>query len=1424
MSIQPTHSLAVSVFGAIAVSIVCSSAAPAASFLGFDERLACQTVIEDWRHAQRIWPEDNATAKPERSDILGDAMIMARVRQTDHQEAILANRYGWLINAAQLQAELNRIARSSRMPQRLAELFALLDNDAVLIAECVARPILVERHLARLETKDSIKLESLQPVRHAGASLQAVTGISLALPIISTRTESDFLDSWRVMDFPEGRYAHSSIWTGSEMIIWGGFSNGAPLDTGSRYDPLTDTWTGISLNNAPSARGNPVATWTGTHMLVWGGNVSGSSQTNSGGRYDPVADQWLPISQDGAPTARLAAASVWTGTEWLIWGGHAPPFNVYGDGARYNPHSDTWQPISMEQAPDARYNHQAVWTGGEMLIWGGQVAGTSYLGSGARYNPTTDSWTETNPIGAPSPRTGHTAVWADKAMIIWGGRDPDNTSVNTGAIYDPVTDSWESTDTAGTPGTRLWHKAVWTGDEMLVWGGSWPAYPQGGGRFDPLTNSWSSMSASNAPQGRESHTMVWTGEELVIWGGTRGSGSVLTSGARYHPESDSWQSINDHNAPPARGNHVSVWTGSEKLIWGGDGSNGSRYDPVLDTWTSMNIDNAPLGRIRTSAVWTGTEMIIWGGISFSTPRNTGGRYNPSTDSWQPTSLSDVPSPRQWHSAVWNGEHMIVWGGQDSEYLDDGGLYDPLTDQWLPLVGDDPPLARVEHTAVWTGEEMLIWGGRQGLSVRLNSGARYHPGTQTWTPTSLDDVPAARYHHSAVWTGSELVVWSGNGGGQTGGVYDPATDSWRPTSMDNVPIRRQRGQVTAWTGTEMIVWGGWSTLLTVTGGRYDPATDSWRAMSLRGVPGARDAATAVWTGNEMVVWGGHSNAVAIYDPELPLPEPQLRILSVQPSPSRAGETVTIVVEVFDAYGEAPDDGQVLVSADTGETCTDAGPPSSQQASALFACQITFSTMGDRMLSASFSGSASHADLDTGDADYPHAVVSNQLFTLSGQTTGLTGSGLELQLNQDEILAIDNEGLFSFMTGLDDAATWALTVHQQPTGPSQTCSIEPLAGQIDGADVDDVAVVCQTEFFSIGGEVSGLEGEGLTLELNNTDGLLIESDGSFVFPTALIDGSAYLVTVASQPLGPAQTCSVDNAGGYLDGGPVENVIVVCETNLYRVGGLVSGLTGQGLLLDNNGLEQHAINGNGSFHFPTLHPQGTPYEVIILQQPTAPAQTCSVDGGIGEVGVEHVTSIEVDCESDEYVITASAGEGGSITPAGSVFVAAGEPAVFELAADDGFHLANVAGSCEGQLDGMTYTTVPVTADCTIEAEFVYQGPAELIVAVSPGTSVVDWPLRPQLVVHVLNIDQEIVEDDDFTVVIVSLSDHVSNGQLSGTLQRQASGGVIIFDDLVIDQVGEGYVLEVVDSKSQLIPGFSELFNVVEDRVFSDRFSNDQ
>jgi N-acetylneuraminic acid mutarotase len=888
--------------------------------LTFAQRVAYQRAIEDvyWRH--RIWPKERPDAKPPLDAVMSQAQLEKKVADYLRKSQALEDYWHRPITAEQLQAEMDRMAQHTKQPEVLRELFEALGNDPFLIAECLARPALAERLLTSWYTYDQTLHEKLklsknndhlkfaavswpkEPLESWLTTAETHVRNTIAERIASYRlrqtSEGDggcTDDTWTATAGPpDGRYNHPAVWTGTEIITWGGGAFG--MNTGGRYNPITDTWTNTSTTNAPSARTNHTAVWTGTEMIVWGGN----SGTNTGGRYNPGTDSWTATSTTNAPTARVGHVAVWTGTEMIVWGGWdgIPP--SFDTGGRYNPNTDTWTATSTTTAPTGRRDFTATWTGSEMIVWGGATDYTG-LNTGARYNPVTNSWLTTSTTNAPAARWAHTAVWTGSEMIVWGGTVGCCDYFNTGGKYDPGTDTWVATSTTGAPDARVLHTALWTGTEMIVWGGANVTIGNfnfnTGGRYNPDMDSWTATSTTSAPEGRNSHTAVWTGTEMIVWGGYHGPFPSLNSGGRYNPSTDNWISIGNSNVPDSRKDHTAIWTGSEMIIWGGVGctqgpncflNTGARYIPGIDSWTATTTANAPSARSSHTAVWTGSEMIIWGG-----GLNTGGRYNPGLDSWTSTSTTNAPSARSSHTAVWTSSEMVVWGGVEGNVqldtrgrdnaspaspptptptptplppLNTGARYNPDTDSWLATSTTNAPAGRASHTAVWTGSEMIVWGGTGcNLDCFLSTGGRYNPGSDSWTPTSTTNAPSARYLHTAVWTGTEMIVWGGGGypGTNTGGRFNPDTDSWTPTSTTNAPDARFY-HTTVWTGNEMIIWGGTGQFVLNTGGRYDPSTDAWIFTTTANAPFDRFSHSAVWTGTEMIVWGGlidFGNAVA-----------------------------------------------------------------------------------------------------------------------------------------------------------------------------------------------------------------------------------------------------------------------------------------------------------------------------------------------------------------------------------------------------------------------------------------------------------------------------------------------------------------------------------------------------------------------------------
>lgn len=136
------------------------------------------------------------------------------------------------------------------------------------------------------------------------------------------------------------------------------------------------------------------------------------------------------------------------------------------------------------------------------------------------------------------------------------------------------------------------------------------------------------------------------------------------------------------------------------------------------------------------------------------------------------------------------------------------------------------------------------------------------------------------------------------------------------------------------------------------------------------------------------------------------------------------------------------------------------------------------------------------------------------------------------------------------------------------------------------------------YKIGGTVNGLNGAGLVLQNNGGDFLQIASDGHFSFQTGLASGSAYAVSVQSQPTPPTgatpQHCIVTSGTGTVGSADVTSVSVSCTKRPARFAYIVNSgsNTISGYAINSDTGELTAMSGSpfGTGSLPrslTVHP---------------------------------------------------------------------------------------------------------------------------------------------------------------------------------------------------------------------------------------------
>jgi len=349
--------------------------------------------------------------------------------------------------------------------------------------------------------------------------------------------------------------------------------------------------------------------------------------------------------------------------------------------------------------------------------------------------------------------------------------------------------------------------------------------------------------------------------------------------------------------------------------------------------------------------------------------------------------------------------------------------------------------------------------------------------------------------------------------------------------------------------------------------------------------------------------------------------------------------------------------------------------------------------------------------TQSANVANVVVtcSDLAFSLGGSIQGLNASGLVLANGTDTLAVPAGATQFTFQQPVAYTSSYAVTVSVQPQGLS--CSVTNGKGTMPAASLASVVVSCTDQPYSVGGTVSGLNGQGGLVLANGTDRLSVTAGASsFTLPMRVPFGSAYDVTVQSAPGG--MQCSVMNGAGVMGPANVSNIAVSCAADVYTVGGSISGLSAAGLVLNDSADPLPVAAGATSFVMPGTLPAGAAYDITVQTQPAG--LTCAVINGQGTVGSAPVTNISVDCAPDTYTV------GGSISglhTSGLVLVNGSD--VLAVAAN-AMTFTLPTSLPAGSAYAITLQTHPVGVACTISNGSGIIGSSNIVdvtVSCSPG-----------------------------------------------------------------------------------------------------------
>ena len=309
---------------------------------------------------------------------------------------------------------------------------------------------------------------------------------------------------WRPVGPLAPRQGNIAVWTGHEVVYWGGDRPGRAPE-GAAYDPHTDRWRRLSRSPLTN-RSGAGAVWTGREVVIFGG-INGAGPQNDGAAYDPATDHWRTIGA-GPLSGRVPLAVAWTGAEVLVVGARGPGlFDGLQDAAAYDPARDTWR--ALPGLPMQINDGASAWTGRELVVYGTfldrqrSVLAPDDRARGAALDPATGHWRDL--LAAPLSGQAIALAWDGSEIIAW---DHDLSS----AGYDPALDDWRSLSELPLEGRDCLPEGVAAGGYVVA------VHCGQAALFDPHRRAWEAVptpaSAMDPP--------VWTGDGLVQWLGPSG--------------------------------------------------------------------------------------------------------------------------------------------------------------------------------------------------------------------------------------------------------------------------------------------------------------------------------------------------------------------------------------------------------------------------------------------------------------------------------------------------------------------------------------------------------------------------------------------------------------------------------------------------------------------------------------------------------------------------------------------------------------------------------------------------------------------------------------------------------------------------------------------------------------------------------------
>ena len=261
-----------------------------------------------------------------------------------------------------------------------------------------------------------------------------------------------------------------------------------------------------------------------------------------------------------------------------------------------------------------------------------------------------------------------------------------------------------------------------------------------------------------------------------------------------------------------------------------------------------------------------------------------------------------------------------------------------------------------------------------------------------------------------------------------------------------------------------------------------------------------------------------------------------------------------------------------------------------------------------------------------------------YTISVKNTGLTGT-LVVKDNKSVDLTFTTNDTQTFSNVYSSGSTYTVSVKTQPS--KQSCTLSSNASGTITSNITVTATCVPTYTISVA--VSGLSGT-LVVEDSQSSSLTFTTNSNKAFSKAYASGSAYTVTVETQPAG--QTCTLgSNASGTITSNiTVDATCAASSGNTLSVA--VSGLSGTVVLEDDQGATL-TFTSNKTQTFSNTYANGATYTVSVTSQPTD--QSCIPTYSTATINSN--TTIEATCATGATRALGTVSDATSITCQGSI-----------------------------------------------------------------------------------------------------------------------------------------------------------------------------